>query len=585
MIVEPASGQPVVAGRASGWRVPLIALVAVAAVAVGAVAGAVLLMGRSAGLGASAEYVPADSVMYLEAHLDLPGAQREQLRGILERFPGVKPDEILGEALGETLDKALSDANAPFDYTTDVAPWFNGQVAFALLDYPVTADPMAMELPSMVALLGVRDPAAATAFADRLRRDLEADGASFTSSDHGGTTIWTLDLGDVPLGMPPGAGFAYAVTNDQLVLASGVTEVTTALDVRAGNGASLSDRAEVRQLGGRLPEERAGVFTLDVGAMLAELRAQLESSQPGLADALGGSLDSIPTFSISSISFEADSVRFDSVSTVPDGASAPENAERGFASQVPSDAIFFADGDGLGTGLEQAVTSLKAALAVGPTGPDQLAQLEQFEAALGADLEQFVSWIGGGAVVAGSDGEEPYFGLVLEAADADAARQRMNQLRALAELAALDPTAGVTVTTETVGSVEVTTIRADLSSAGMLGVPTGAVIEWAIDGDRVLVGVGDRLVRRLLALDPADSLAQTSRFRTAVERFGGAQNSGVVYLDVAALREAVVSVVPPEMLTEYQKTVAPNLEPLDYLVSVTRVEGDGWVSRMALVLK
>jgi hypothetical protein len=585
MIVEPAAGQPVVTGSASRWRLPVIALVAILAVGIGTVAGAFLIAGRGVGLSPAAQYVPADAVMYLEARLDLPGTQRAQLRAILERFPGIEADEILGQALADTLDKALADANASFDYSGDIAPWFDGQLALALLDYPMSADPMQMELPSMVALLGVRDPAAATALADELRGELEAAGASFSSGKNGDTTIWTLDPGDPALGAMPGLGFAYAVTDDQLLLASGSVEVATALDRRNGIGSSLADRAEVGQLAGHLSDERVGVMTVDGAAMLAELRAQLEASQPAMAQVLAGSLDNVPGFSISSISFENDAVRFDSVSSVPDGPLAPANAERAFAAQVPADAIFFADADGLGAGLEQGITAMKATLAVGPAAAEQLAQLEQFEAALGAPLEQFVSWAGGGAMVAGWDGEEPYVGLVLEATDADAARQRLNQLRALVELAAADPSAHFTVATESVGDTEVTTIKADLSSAGLSGMPL-AVIEWAIDGDRVLLGVGDRFVRRLLDLDPADSLAQSDRFQAAVDRLGGTQNGGVVYVDLAALREAVVSALPPDALgPDWDRVVAPNLAPLDYLVVVNRVEGDALISRMALVLK
>lgn len=584
MIVEPAAGQPVVASGASRWRGLVIALVAILAVGIGLVAGVFLITGLASGLGTSARYIPADAVMYLEARLDLPGDQREQLRALLDRFPGIETDEILGEALADTLDEALADADAPFDYSGDIAPWFDGRAALALLDYPVGADPMQIELPATVALLGVRDATAATALTDELRGELEATGARFSSTQHGGVTIWSLDLDAASMGMVSGLGFAYVLTDDQLLLATGVAPVTTALDVRAGSAPSLADRDEVRELGGSLPEERVGIMTVDAAAMLAELRTQLEASQPELAQALAANLDDIATFSVSSISFENDAVRLDAVSRVPEGASAPVNAERAFAAQVPSDAIFFADADGLGPGLEQAVTGMKATLGIGPAAAEQLDQLEQVETALGANIEEFVSWVGGGAMVAGWDGEEPYVGLILEATDADAARRRLGQLRALAELAGVGGSGDVSVVTESVGGVEVTTISADLGLFAAPGI-SQAVVEYAIDGDRVLIGVGDRFVRRVLDLDPAESLAQAERFRTAVDRFGGTQNSGVFYVDLAALWEAAASVIPPEGRGEWDRDVVPNLAPLDYVVVVTRVEGDAWISRLAIVLK
>ena len=67
--------------------------------------------------------------MYMEADLSLAPSQQDALRAILARFPGTDPDAVTGDGLAETLDDALAQGDAPFDYTNDIAPWFEGTVA------------------------------------------------------------------------------------------------------------------------------------------------------------------------------------------------------------------------------------------------------------------------------------------------------------------------------------------------------------------------------------------------------------------------------------------------------------------------
>ena len=75
----------------------------------------------------------------------------------------------------------------------------------------------------------------------------------------------------------------------------------------------------------------------------------------------------------------------------------PSNSQRQLAASVPSDAIFFADGGNVGTGLAQAITGLRSSLVAVPGLEDVNRQIEGAEAALGADFEEFVSWIGSAA--------------------------------------------------------------------------------------------------------------------------------------------------------------------------------------------
>jgi hypothetical protein len=303
-----------------------------------------------------------------------------------------------------------------------------------------------------------------------------------------------------------------------------------------------------------------------------------------MADALAAYLDAVAPISVGSLAFAEDAVLMDGVSTLPDGPLAPANTQRDLAAYVPRDAIFFADGSRVGPALAQVVTSMKAALAVGPMGDAQLRELEGVEDALGAELDEFVSWIGDGAMAAGWDGEAPYLGLVLHADDPAAAARRLNQLGALAELAGESGDVQVGVATEMVDGVEVTRVTFQEPMAGDLGPLAGVALEYALDGETALIGFGRDFVRAALTRAPADSLAERDRYAAAVSRFGGSDNSGTFFLDITALRLAIEGAIPVSD-SAYTDEVRPNIEPLDLIAGVTRVDGDRVVSRLGLVLR
>jgi hypothetical protein len=591
MIIEQGAPQAP-AGIGGRTRITVIAVVALLAVAIGAVLGSLLVRGAGASLGTAAAYVPSDAVMYMEARLDLPPQQRDNLRALLERFPDVNADDFLTDALASTLDEAFANAGAPVDYSNDIAPWFAGSVAVAVLEYPVATDPMLSGTPATVIMFGVRDPATASDFADTVRSEMEDAGQPFTSSDHAGVTVWSVDTtvqsrsdGDVTYYSMPASSFAYAVTDDQLLLGNDADAVIAALDASRGSD-SIADADGLGHLLASLPEERAGLAVVNTAAMMAQTRAQLESMDPALAGALAPYLDSVPPISVAAFSFASDAVLLDGASDRPGGPMRVDNGTRDLAAMVPADALFYVDSEALGTGLEQGVAAIKAALVAASEQGAEMPSVDQIEGILGADLEDFVSWIGAGAFAAGWDGDQVYVGMVLEATDPDAAAQRLGQLRALAQLAAVDPSSGIVVSTQSADGVDITTIRFDgMSSGAPMGeLPFAPAMQYAIDGDRVVLGLGDRFVETALSLDEASSLASSDRFGSAIARFGGSSNASSFFVDLAGIRETVATQVPPDATSGYEQ-VKPYLLPFDYLAGVTRIDGDRQVSRGGLVLR
>jgi hypothetical protein len=563
----------------SAWRAAVVGLVAVLAVAIGAVAANFLVSARSIGAGPAAAYVPADAPLYFEMRV-IPSAEQDAaLRGLLARFP--IPDFDAGRPLTDQwatlLDEALAGSDVDFSWSEDVAPWFDGRVAVALTDASVmTATSMQTATPpGMLVGVGVTDAAAAGSFLERMRT---ASGQEFSSVEHDGTTIWSTTDG-------VGGTWSYAVASDQLLFAPTADDIADALD-RAGGSDSFAANPELGRLSAGLPADWLMFGLVNNQALIEGIRDDAMLTTPEMAplfDALQGqSAQALVTVVVT-----PDGVAMDGAAAPPTGVYAVANADRGLAAQVPGDVLYFVEGGNLGPILAEYAAAFKTAAAADPSMADGL---DQAEAVLGANLEELVSWIGDGAIAIGYDGEEPYGGIVLKASDPDAAATRVEGLLSLARLSVMDPSIGVTVTESTVGDVEVTTIHWEEPAAAegfsMLPV-SGVSLQVAVDGDRVLIGAGERFVTRVLELDAADSLAQSERFATAIGNLGGTNNVGSVWLDLRGAREAVEAAVPAEMLSgfaDYEADVKPWLVPFDYVASVSRVDGDRVLTRMLVAV-
>jgi hypothetical protein len=570
--------------RLPAWRYLVIAVVAVLAIAIGAAAGSVLLVSRAAAVGAGSSYVPASAPLYFEMRLEASDAQDGALREMLGHFPpieGIDLDLPLYGQMAERIDELLAEEGADVSWSSDVAPWFDGRIGFAVTEIPLEAMNGAMPteetaMPGMVVLVGVTDSTAAAASIDRLIAESD-DAPAFTEQSHGDVTIRLSDDDG-----------AYALTDDQLLIAPSAEDVIAALDARESGADTLAEAEEITRLTDALPSDWLAFGIYDFSDIMSAAISQGASASPGMAEAFGALLEHQPLRGAMAVTAAGDRLAVDVVTDAPTGPFAAENAERDLADEIPADAIYYAEAGNLGTTLAAVIEPLKDTMAGMPGGEDQV---DTVEAALGADLEEMVSWIDDGAIAIGFDGQEPYGGIVLVPNDMDAADRRLGQLASFAGLAALDPESGVTVEESTVGSVTVTTIRWEDPNAldEMLPAPTGIAVQYAITDDRALIGLGGTFVGRVLELEPADALASVDRFTSAIDDLGGASNAGVGWLDLVGAREALEEYLLPRLgmldaESFYASEIRPWLLPLDRIVSVTRLEGDVLVQRGALLV-
>lgn len=574
-------------------RVSVIALVGILAVGAGLVVANFLTSGRAAAVGAAAAYVPADAAFYVEMRLEPSAAQDGALRDFLGAFPaieGIDLDRPLHEQLVEKVDEMLADSEAGITWEADVAPWFDGSLAVAVSDIPVdelsaapinpmdpsVPLPLGGEVPPVVLALGVSDRAAAEAAIDRILASAEAPAPVETV--HGGVTISSVGDGT--------DAASWALVDDLLLLGPTVEGVTAALDTHADPNATLAEADHLSQLVAELPNDWLAFVSYDMTDVVSATWDQMASMEPEMSDAFRSLLEHQSLRGAMAFTADGDRLSMESAAVAPTGPFAMENADRGLADQIPGDALYYAEGGNIGASLSAVIGPMTDALAETPEGAEQV---DMIEAALGADLEELVSWIDDGAVAIGWDGEQPYGGALLVPNDRDAAERRLDQLVTFASLASLDPSSGVTVDEREVAGTTVTTIRWAGADMELFTEPTALSIEIAVTDDRALIGIGDRFVERILSPD-GSSLADEARYTDAVADLGAASNAGVAWVDLAGVRAAIEEAAGP-MIDEmdgdgaYQRDVLPWLEPLDRLVQVTVVSGDLVVQRSALLVE
>ena len=582
-----ATTQP--AAGIGGWHAFVIGAVGVLAVGGGLAAGSFLLSDRAAGTGAAASYVPGDAPFYLEWRLDPSAEQDAGLRELLGHFPpieGLDLDRPLYDQLGEVIDEQLAEQDEmDITWSADVAPWFDGSVAFAVTDIDLEAmaeplDPLAEPpMPAMLVVAGVTEPEAARAFVGKLVAEAEAEGDRLTTTEYRGITIHASADGEG----------AFAVTDTALLAAADSASIQAAIDTAEAGDGALAGTDEVAALVEALPSDWIGFAVYDLTEIMAVTMSQAEAEDAAMAEAMRELMGHQPMRGALAITAAGDRLAMTGAAPQPTGPFSVENADRGLASEVPGDALFYSESGNIGEALSAVLGTVKEAAASDPAVEEQISMAE---AALGADLEELGAWIDDGAIVAGWGGTSAYGGLLLVPNDVDVAERRLAQLSTFAGLAAMDPSSGVTVSEREVAGTTVTRIEWSDPNAmadAMPGVPTGLTVELAVTDDRAIIGLGDAFVELILEGDPAGSLAAQPRYAEALADLGGATNAGVAWMDLRGTREALEAAfgsmfafVDPDGV--YETGVKPWLLPLDRGVAVTRLEGELLVQRSALFI-
>jgi hypothetical protein len=153
------------------------------------------------------------------------------------------------------------------------------------------------------------------------------------------------------------------------------------------------------------------------------------------------------------------------------------------------------------------------------------------------------------------------------------AERLLNQLKGFVQLGGAQ--AGVTVSEEDYKGTKITVV--DLSAlAGLAGgslspgmeLPSEIKLAYAVTDDIVVLGYGTDFVKAVLDAPTAGSLAASPRFADALKRVG-ASNTGVMWVDVAAIRDVAEGLIPGEAKGKYDSDVKPWLAAFDYFIAAS----------------
>ncbi len=578
----PAGQQPAPPKRGGRGRW-IVALLATVLIVVAAAGVAVFALSSKTNAAIGPTFLPASTPMYVEARLDLPGAQRDNVIKLLGHFPGFADPSSFDQKVDETFDKLVKSVSSDaVTYTGDVKPWFSGQISIGLLQIPSSmtssmmsggvtpsgADAAAAQAHVVVGI-GIKDRSKLDTLLTTIRALPLLSGVTFGQQQVGDHTVVTVTRNAKVVA-------AYSVSDTLLLLAADPADLTTSLDVLDGKQPSLAADAGFTAAAKDLPAERLGALYL--GPAFYQASADSMTSLQGMLGAASGQnaailkcvVPSMPDASNShttmAIVANGDSVSFQTTSKGPAAAgTTAATAATDLAAHMPADVLFYAQVPGVGGAIHDLVACLRTAL------PDAFsdASVKQIETAIGTKLEDFLSFVTDVGIGVSFDGTTLHWGIVTGVNNEDTAKERVNTLVSAARLAAglggSGGTPAITVTEKDVSGTTVTTLAVTPpANPGMAVFPNGieTSISVAVGGGHLYLGDGD-FTAAAVSRAATDSLSSNQRYSSALSAAGNL-NGALVYVDIDGIRQRVEALMPAN--PDYTTNVQPYLKPFDRLI-------------------
>ena len=534
-----------------------VLIVAVASFAI------VSLVGGRPSTSVAMGYMPATTMSYGEVRLDLPGDQRQKLASFLKPFPGFSDQSQIEPKLDEVLDRLVKAATHDKQtWTTDIKPWFGGQLAFG------------MGVPESVQIGGNSNGAAdATLLVATITSRTKAIDWILATGE--ASTINRTTYGDADLLVAASGGGAFAVgVNDKVMIVGSTVAVKAAIDT-GGNG-TLSQSDDMKAALGTLEKDYVGFSVIRIRALADSLVRLMATSQPGVLDRTQIDetvLGIVPAWQAQTIRFENDAVVSTSLSPSFSIGYDSTNRAGDLLGHMPKKTLFYSDVHDAGPALKAILDKFRGL----EEAKQAFAQFDQAMSLLGGADAAFGWWGDTGVVVAALDDGTIGGGLVIHPRDAAAADRFTTTVGGFIALGA--PSSGASIRTEDHNGTKITILDFSASmgsSAGQLPPGYKAELAWATYANVTVLGYGTSFVKAVLDAGPGNSLADDARFKGLLDRVG-AQNMGMTFLDVKAIRELVEPLMqkaaPPDQWTRYTTEIQPYLKPIDAIVSSVRKDG------------
>jgi hypothetical protein len=556
---DAVSTSPVAAtsrSRGSGSRLRWLGVGALVLVVGGIAAAATMLLTGDSGDPDVLAWTPADSLVYTELRLDLPGTQQAELAEVMSAFPGFDDQAAFPMKLNEVLDQLVGSAtDGEQSFSQDIDPWFGRQLSVSVGPLPASIDDVSGEARALV-LVSVTDAAKAQAWADGIVTSGDTPTATTTEAHNGTTiTIVTHDASGDAKPMAPKEA-AYAVVGPVLAMGD-VASVKAAIDTGGTQGLNTVKQfqeAETTVSGDRLALSYVDAEGLIDGAeALAGPAASLMPSLPAAANQL--------TWAVSAVRAQDGAFIIETRNPHLEALGRADPSNSTLASVLPPTTVLLAEGHDLG----ETLTMVKDAAATEPEVAEGLTQLDQALQIVGG-WEAVTGWMGEGGIAVTRDGEQVGGGIVITPTDAAAAEQLFTKLRGLLALAGGQ--AGITVTDEDYAGTTVTTIHlGELQGVEAFDAPLPAdlSLSFAATDEVVVLGVGTEFTKGVLDARSGDSLAQTERFSEALAQ-AGTSHSALFWVDAIGVRDLAETHLSAEDKAEYEADLKPYLEAFDSVI-------------------
>jgi Protein of unknown function (DUF3352) len=583
----PSAPAPVVttaasaSGAASGskgsrlrWLVAGVATLVVLLVVGGII---VLAAPRAGSASATAHYAPADTAVYIELRLDLPGDQHDSLAAFMGHFPGFADPSTFQQKLDESLNTLVSSKSSGLDWSNDVKPWFAGQVGVfgtptmtSMLTSgttPGTTMPTSAGLGSqMTFVLTVNDRAKLESIIDQ-----HLGTATVQSVDYLGVQIRTFNA-------PANGGdpVSFAVTDDTLLISPSIDQIKTALDVHAGGKPALADNQFYVQQLGSLHSDRLATVYYDAGQLLSAMPQPTESLLPASCTQIFAAAGQVKY--VGEVRAESDHLAATMRAQIPTGGNLPApsaNKQTTLAQSMPADTVAYVEARNIGANaswlIKQGMSCMAASPGVGPLPSafnglgDPSALIEQF---LGAKPEDYLDFVDDAALgMTYGDGHWSG-GIVATVDDAAVATQRVNKLTSLIQMLGRFGSSSSGITSEEIdhNGTKITVIHVTPTD----GTGSPMSLQIAVNGGKLYLGLDD-FVTAALDQNAADSLSASPKYQKALA--GSGDNSGIVYVDIQAALAARDANMTEDVRRQYETNVKPFLTPLSTLSAISHIDG------------
>ena len=487
---------------------------------------------------------------------DLPNIER--LRRAFPEALDYQSDATTVDGLREALGVSVAE---------DISPWLGTEVAVAVSELPfdalppIGADPAALaELPEVkiALILASRDAERAQAFLDKQRAHREGKGEQFATSSAGDVTIYAQQSDE------PSPIAAFALLRDYVVFASDPALIAGMAERDREGADTLQASPDFQAVLAGMPADRIG-FVYVAGEPIATiLRASSEQAaqiNPAGQAQIAESLAAIEAlhgvgFSLAVVdaglrfdatsAFERAALSAESLATIS-ASGQPVAAERaGRVSDTALGVMSFRIPATLGESVSQAIGGL----------PDGEAQLEQYEQALGLDLQDdLLAWFHGEAVLAFFPGADdvPVTGyFALTPADRGAAERGMAKISGALGAALGGGELGLEE--QEIGGA---TFQAVGTPAGMAG--------FGFVGDDLVLGFGEAAMAA--AVGEGADLAESAAYQAGLAALPS-PNTGTMFVDVRAIvalarEQGGLDAAAAERLAPFRALVAAGAPGLD----------------------